>query len=100
MDEDSKIRILNPLSLTIENEDHTIMNPLKYSIQSDFNKKGVELCGYTIPHPSEPSCNLMVQMKEKNKQTIDNLLDVTSGGIDSLVAIIDRISEKVNAEMD
>jgi DNA-directed RNA polymerase I and III subunit RPAC2 len=99
-EEEQRIKFLNEISLSIKNEDHTIMNPIKYAIQSDFAKMGVEFCGYTIPHPSESTCNLVIQMKDKNKQTPENLVDVTTSGIDHLIAIVDRLSEKVNQNIE
>ncbi|KAF9761615.1 DNA-directed RNA polymerases I and III subunit RPAC2 [Nosema granulosis] len=96
MEEEHRVKIINELSLNIRKEDHTIMNPIRYAIQSDFLKEGVEFCGYTIPHPSEQSCNLVIQMKDKEKQTLENLIGVTCRGIDNLVSIIDKISKSLD----
>lgn len=99
MEDSHRVKIINELSLNIRNEDHTLINPIRYAIQSDFSKDGVEFCGYTIPHPSEQSCNLVVQMKNKDKQTLENLLGVTCRGIDNLIKIVDKINEKVDKEI-
>lgn len=60
-----KIEIANDRSaddssrtFTINNEDHTLANALRYMIMKNPN---VIFCGYTIPHPSEIKVNFKIQ---------------------------------------
>ena len=45
-------------TFTINNEDHTLANALRYMIMKNPN---VIFCGYTIPHPSEIRVNFKIQ---------------------------------------
>ena len=42
-------------------EDHTLGNLLRNQI---VKNKNVEFCAYSVPHPSEPICNVRVQCAE------------------------------------
>lgn len=65
---------LTAVTFQILDEDHTLGNALRYIIMKkyfppspidrwdfNFNSPGVEFCGYSIPHPSEPKMNLRIQ---------------------------------------
>ncbi|CAF0906055.1 unnamed protein product [Brachionus calyciflorus] len=49
-------------TFTINNEDHTLANALRYMIMKNPN---VVFCGYTIPHPSEIKVNFKIQTNKK-----------------------------------
>ncbi|CAG8763248.1 10770_t:CDS:2, partial [Racocetra fulgida] len=53
--------VKDPTSLTfsINGEDHTLGNALRYVIT--LNSPEVEYCGYSIPHPSEDKLNIRIQ---------------------------------------
>ena len=57
-----KVRILGEdptcLTFTFINEDHTLGNALRYIL---IKNKDVEMCGYSIPHPSDNKLNLRLQ---------------------------------------
>lgn len=62
-----------------QDEDHTLGNALRYMIMK--NPK-TELCGYAIPHPSEPVMNLRVQTvgpptTEVVQEALENLIKCT-----------------------
>ena len=42
-------------------EDHTLGNLLRNQI---VKNKHVDFCAYSVPHPSEPICNVRVQVAE------------------------------------
>lgn len=48
-------------TFTINNEDHTLANALRYMIMKN---PSVVFCGYTIPHPSETKVNFKIQTNE------------------------------------
>ena len=50
------------LTFTFIDEDHTIGNALRYVLTKN---KDVELCGYSIPHPSDNRMNLRLQTYKK-----------------------------------
>lgn len=66
--------------IRIPNQDHTVMNPLRYFIQR--NNKNVELVGYSIPHPAEKCAELKIQFNSEEgnikEAVIDGLLNVES----------------------
>lgn len=83
---EDRIKLLNPQTITIQDEDHTLINPLKHVIMN-YNTDTVDFCGYTIPHPSDNKVNLVIQMKNEN----DSVLDKMSDGISQMREIFVRI---------
>ena len=69
MEEDSRVNILNDVSLCVANEDHTVMNVLRWAISNNWSGEKVEFCGYNIPHPSEKVSHLSIQFEDREKQT-------------------------------
>mmetsp|Transcript_19376 Transcript_19376/g.58555 ORF Transcript_19376/g.58555 Transcript_19376/m.58555 type:complete len:102 (-) Transcript_19376:218-523(-) len=45
-------------TFAIENEDHTLVNTLRFFLNKNPN---VSFCGYSIPHPSEAVTNIRIQ---------------------------------------
>ncbi|KAL6121531.1 hypothetical protein NUSPORA_01535 [Nucleospora cyclopteri] len=97
MDDNSckKIKILNNYSVAIENEGHTLLNLLRWSINSNWNTEA-DLCGYTIPHPSENVSHFSIQFKDENQQTPQNVLKTIAKGCEN----IEEITEKLLQEVD
>lgn len=48
---------LRNATFSFNNEDHTLGNLLRNQI---VKNKNVEFCAYSVPHPSEPVCNVRV----------------------------------------
>mmetsp|Transcript_24049 Transcript_24049/g.66815 ORF Transcript_24049/g.66815 Transcript_24049/m.66815 type:complete len:106 (+) Transcript_24049:157-474(+) len=48
----------NGATFSLENEDHTLANALRYMLNKSLH---VEFAGYSIPHPSEKVVNVRVQ---------------------------------------
>ncbi|KAM0671720.1 subunit AC19 of RNA polymerase [Ordospora colligata] len=91
MEKDSRIRIVNDYAVEIENEDHTMMNPLRWCIGRNFSGDHVELVGYTIPHPSDNVARLSVQFSNENMQKPQNILDKIAQGLESMEAICSKL---------
>lgn len=92
-----KIDILNEVSLVIIEEDHTILNPLKWVISNNWMGDQVEFCGYNIPHPSERTANLTIQFENKEIQVPKNLMKKAYEGLEFLELISSKILEKVDS---
>ena len=78
-----KLEVVNESSIdefsktfTINSEDHTLANALRYLIMKNPN---VIFCGYTIPHPSEFKVNFRIQTNKKV-----TALDVLEKGLNDL----------------
>jgi len=83
-------------SFQIEDEDHTLGNALRYMIMKNPQ---VELCGYSIPHPSENVLNIRVQIYpefEDETRPIDALMK----GLDDLNDLCNVVTEKFTAARD
>lgn len=72
-------------TFTINNEDHTIANALRYLIMKNPN---VIFCGYTIPHPSEIKVNFKIQ----TNKTI-TALEALEKGLNDLSQVCDHVLE-------
>lgn len=94
-EEEEKIRILNYLSLEVKDEDHTLLNPLRWCISNNWVGDKVEFCGYTIPHPSERVGHLTVQFEEKDIQSPKHVLKKVYEGLECLELIASSILEKI-----
>ncbi|CCX11347.1 hypothetical protein FPQ18DRAFT_305857 [Pyronema domesticum] len=83
-------------SFQITDEDHTLGNALRYMIMK--NPK-VELCGYSIPHPSEAHMNIRIQIYpefEDEFRPVDALLK----GLDDLNDLCGVVREKFTEARD
>ncbi|OQR78056.1 DNA-directed RNA polymerases I and III subunit RPAC2-like [Tropilaelaps mercedesae] len=58
------------ITFLLENEDHTLGNALRYMIMKN---PAVEFCGYAIPHPSERTIHLRIQMREGQGSAVEAL---------------------------
>ncbi|CAG8733838.1 4498_t:CDS:2 [Cetraspora pellucida] len=79
--------VKDPTSLTfsINGEDHTLGNALRYVIT--LNPE-VEYCGYSIPHPSEDKLNIRIQTTENT-----TAIEAMRKGLEDLKIICDHIKE-------
>ncbi|KAL2036982.1 hypothetical protein N7G274_010267 [Stereocaulon virgatum] len=94
---DQRIRVLPGASETaasfeFESEDHTLGNALRYMIMKNPQ---VELCGYSIPHPSEAKMNIRIQTYEGT-----TVYDVLEKGFEDLMSLCDIVTDKFTAERD
>ena len=76
------------VSFQIEQEDHTLGNALRYFLNKNPD---VELCGYTIPHPSETKMNIRIQTWE---DTQTSAYDALRKGLDDLMEACDVVTKK------
>ncbi|EPR78512.1 polymerase subunit AC19 [Spraguea lophii 42_110] len=88
----NKIKVLDEYTFSITDEDHTLMNPLQWSISQD---KSVDICGYTIPHPSENIATLRIQFKDENRQNKTEKKDTLIEGCDRLERIINEMMKQL-----
>ncbi|BDD61823.1 RNA polymerase subunit AC19 [Monascus purpureus] len=79
-------------SFQFEGEGHTLGNALRYAIMKN---PAVELCGYTIPHPSETKMNLRIQTYENT-----TAIEALEKGFDDLMDLCDVVTEKFTAARD
>ncbi|KAK0512702.1 hypothetical protein JMJ35_004719 [Cladonia borealis] len=94
---DQRIRVLpgandTAASFEFEAEDHTLGNALRYMIMKNPQ---VELCGYSIPHPSEAKMNIRIQTYEGT-----TVYDVLEKGFDDLMGLCDVVTEKFTGARD
>lgn len=82
--EGCRVRILDELSVEIQREGHTLMNPLKWAISNNWSGERVEFCGYTIPHPSDELAHISIQFEDESMQTASHLLAKICEGLDSI----------------
>lgn len=82
---------ITPTTVKIPNQDHTVMNPLRYFIQR--NNKDVELVGYTIPHPAEKCAVLKIQYKKNG-----NIKETVIKGLSDIEDLCLRLLDGIDAE--
>lgn len=92
----SEIDVINEFSLKIYNEDHTIMNPLRWTISNNWIGDRVEFCGYTIPHPSDQVAHLNIQFQDKKQQSVKNMLKKMYEGLECIEAIATKLLNNVD----
>mmetsp|Transcript_20427 Transcript_20427/g.28298 ORF Transcript_20427/g.28298 Transcript_20427/m.28298 type:complete len:117 (-) Transcript_20427:69-419(-) len=80
------------LTFTLEGEDHTLANALRYVLNKN---PYTELCGYSVPHPSEDLVNVRVQTNGDVPAA-----QVFREGVADLCAICDIISDNYDAELE
>ncbi|CAD6575478.1 MAG: RNA polymerase subunit AC19 [Alectoria fallacina] len=99
---DQRIRVLpgasdTAASFEFDAEDHTLGNALRYMIMKNPE---VELCGYSIPHPSELKMNLRIQtydgttVYEALEKGFDDLLGLCDVVIDDFTVARDHFKAK------
>ncbi|CAL8582034.1 RNA polymerase subunit AC19 [Xanthoria parietina] len=71
-------------SFQFDQEDHTLGNALRFMIMKNPE---VELCGYSIPHPSEAKMNLRIQTYEGT-----TVYDALEKGLDDLMDLCDVVT--------
>ncbi|MCJ1481849.1 RNA polymerase subunit AC19 [Schaereria dolodes] len=91
---EERIRVLPGASETaasfeFEGEDHTLGNALRCMIMKNPE---VELCGYSIPHPSEAKMNVRIQTYDGT-----TVYDAIEKGFDDLVDLCDVVADKFTA---
>lgn len=95
-DENTKITILSELTIAVGDEDHTLMNPLRWAISNNWVGDKVEFCGYTVPHPSDKVCNFNVQFEDRNIQTSKNVLKKMYEGVECVELIFSKLLETID----
>ena len=73
------------VSYTIEGEDHTFANPLRHIIA---NFDDTDLCGYSIPHPSDTKVVFRIQTKKNSAKTPYDLMEE---GCEELIRQMDML---------
>ena len=71
-------------------EDHTLGNLLRNQV---VKNKSVEFCAYSVPHPSEPICNIRIQVAESASEAVD-ANQALRHGLKRVSKICDVLSEK------
>ncbi|KAI4263448.1 MAG: hypothetical protein L6R42_001409 [Xanthoria sp. 1 TBL-2021] len=79
-------------SFQFDQEDHTLGNALRFMIMKNPE---VELCGYSIPHPSEAKMNLRIQTYEGT-----TVYDALEKGFDDLMDLCDVVTTKFTDARD
>ncbi|KAL8658205.1 MAG: hypothetical protein Q9226_001173 [Calogaya cf. arnoldii] len=79
-------------SFQFDQEDHTLGNALRFMIMKNPE---VELCGYSIPHPSEAKMNLRIQTYEGT-----TVYDALEKGFDDLMDLCDVVTMKFTDARD
>lgn len=72
------------------NEDHTLGNLLRNQIAKN---KQVDFCAYSVPHPSEPICNIRVQVSEEAPSDSD-ANQALKHGLKRISKMCDALTEK------
>ncbi|ELA42866.1 uncharacterized protein VICG_00181 [Vittaforma corneae ATCC 50505] len=94
-DASKKIAVIDELSIQIYDEDHTMLNPLRWVISNNWVGDAVEFCGYTIPHPSERISHLNVQLEDRNAQSPKNVLKKVYEGLECIEVIAAKLLESI-----
>lgn len=81
-------------SFSIEQEDHTLGNSLRYFINKNPD---VEFCGYTIPHPSEAKMHLRIQIWDDSNTTV---FEALRKGLEDMVEACDVVTSKFESARD
>ncbi|KAL0265600.1 UNVERIFIED_CONTAM: hypothetical protein PYX00_011313 [Menopon gallinae] len=94
LEQTKRLETKSAYQISIGGEDHTLLNVLRYAV----NKKcsDVELCGYTIPHPSESTAIFRVQFKSQHQQTADNVYKTLADALEYVDAIGERLMSEVS----
>lgn len=90
-----RVKVLNSQIIQIDAEDHTMMNPLKWSISRNFAGEKVELAGYTIPHPSDDISHLNIQFCNEAAQSPAGILQKMAEGLRCIEIIGNRIASEI-----
>ena len=78
---------------SFRNEDHTLGNLLRNQI---IKNKEVEFCAYSMPHPSEPICNVRIQVSEQSQVDTDKVL---KSSLKRISKLCDVLSEKFSTSL-
>ena len=78
---------------SFRNEDHTLGNLIRNQLVKD---KQVEFCAYSMPHPSEPICNVRIQVSEHSTVETDKVL---KGSLKRISKMCDVLSEKFKTSL-
>ena len=79
---------------SLRNEDHTLGNLLRNQL---VKNKQVEFCAYSMPHPSEPICNVRIQIAEHATTDTDKAL---KGSLKRISKICDVLTQKFQASLE
>lgn len=93
---ENKIVVMDEFSLKFHEEDHTMMNPLRWAISNNWTGDSVEFSGYTIPHPSEKCSVLNIQFENQSLQTSKNVLKKVYEGLECIEIIASKLLDCVS----
>ncbi|XP_067950700.1 DNA-directed RNA polymerases I and III subunit RPAC2-like [Watersipora subatra] len=79
-------------TFVLHEEDHTLGNALRYVIMKDPR---VEVCGYSVPHPSEDKILLRIQT-----DTTCSAEDALRTGVDNLQSLSELILKKFDKAIE
>lgn len=89
-----RLEARNEYQVSIADEDHTLLNVLRYAINKRCDS--IELCGYTVPHPSENVAIFRVQFKRQEQQTSDNVYKTLVDGLEYVNAIGEKLLSEIS----
>ncbi|KAI5169558.1 DNA-directed RNA polymerases I and III subunit RPAC2 [Pancytospora epiphaga] len=99
MDETNRrIKFVDEFTVEIAQEDHTLMNPLRWVISNNWDGEKVEFCGYNIPHPSESVAHLTVQFEDENLQNRRHVLSKIAWGLETIENCCGHLLEQLGNE--
>lgn len=94
--EAGRVKIIDEISVEIKEEDHTLMNVLKWAISNNWCSQKVEFCGYNVPHPSDELVHLSVQFEDEAVQSPENVMHAIAEGLDSVEACCSNILRQID----
>ncbi|KAF7684256.1 putative DNA-directed RNA polymerases I and III subunit RPAC2 [Astathelohania contejeani] len=92
-DSEKRVNITSNYMVEFKYEGHTIMNLLRWAISMNFTGEEVDLCGYTIPHPTDQTSSLRIQFKDEDKQNPENLVKKITEGLECIELIGKKLLE-------
>lgn len=99
VEDNQKIKIVNNLTVRIINEDHTLMNLLKWTISNNWSGDKIEFCGYNTPHPSDELVLFTVQLEDEAIQKPVALLTKITEGLDAIEMICRNIEDQIDMQI-
>jgi DNA-directed RNA polymerases I and III subunit RPAC2 len=80
-------------TFSFNGEDHTLGNLMRNQIQKNAK---VDFCAYSVPHPSEPVCNVRIQMASNSDADVNSAL---RHGLKRIQKTCDVVEEKFLASV-
>ena len=93
--ENEKLDVINDLTIRIANEDHTLINLLKWTILNGWSNNPVEFCGYNIPHPSDELVLFTIQFTDNSRQDSKTVLNTMNEGLSNISIICEELENQL-----